>query len=207
MRTAVYLPVLSDARLNDTERRDVLAFVKARDWTLTETYGGADPLLGPGQRPGLLRMLRDGWRAQFEVIVVWDLSRLVRDSKELVGLLRQLAQMHVRLLAVKGDFDTDSGVGEASLKAAKILEELDREIRVQRVRWGQAEARKAGRRIGRPPRELDLDVLRQMRSRGQSIRQIARALGVAGSTVARRLKAVVPLAAATGRGCGVLPHD
>lgn len=207
MRAAIYLRVSSDARQSDFERREVLAFVDTRGWKVAETYLEAEQVCNRSRGPELARMLRDAWLTSFDVIVAWDLACLVRGSWELVGLLRQCGRMHVRLLAVRSGFDTDSGVGEATLRVANLFGKLDRQIRAEHIRAGLAKARTAGQRIGRPPRELDQFALQQLRSRGRSIRQIAHELGVATSTVARRLKSVTQGTAEAGPPTGGGAHE
>lgn len=188
MRAAVYLRVSAEDRGPSKERREALAFVNARGWNLVETYADAERPAGAGQRPELARMIRDGWSARFEVIVAWDLSRLVRSDGHFTGLLRRLSQMRVRLVGIRQGFDTESQLGEASLTLANMLGKIGRSNRGERVREGMGRARAAGKRIGRPAREVDLDELQRLRAEGKSIRQIARATGVPSSTVGKRLR-------------------
>ena len=68
-----------------------------------------------------------------------------------------------------------------------MFAELERSILIERVRAGMARARAEGKRIGRPVRVVDLQELRRLRVEGRSIRQIARAVGIPSSTVAKRL--------------------
>jgi DNA invertase Pin-like site-specific DNA recombinase len=189
MRVAVYLGMPSAAGMQEIARREVGAFVERRGWKVTETYVATEPSANASHEHARERMLRDARLTQFEAIVVWELTCLVRNSRELVTLLRQLGQLHVRLVAVRHGFDTDSGVGEDALRVATLFGKIDRQARADHVRVGLERAREAGRRIGRPPRNLDQTVLSQLRGDGKSIRQIARYLGVASSTVARHLKA------------------
>jgi DNA invertase Pin-like site-specific DNA recombinase len=134
-------------------------------------------------------------------VVVWDLSRMARSTLHALELLRELEHMKVRLIAVKQTFDTDTPLGKAFFTLAAMFAELERSILIERVRAGMARARAEGKRIGRPARFVDLVQLERLRAEGQSIRQIARRLGVSSSTVAKRLK-LTATAAATGGGHG-----
>ena len=51
-----------------------------------------------------------------------------------------------------------------------------------------ARVRREGKHVGRPRKEIDRDAMRTMRRKGQSIRQIARTLGLSASKVAAELK-------------------
>jgi DNA invertase Pin-like site-specific DNA recombinase len=79
-------------------------------------------------------------------------------------------------------------LGKAFFTIAAMFAELERSVLIERVRAGMARARAEGKRIGRPVRQVDLEELTRLRAAGRSIRQIARAMGVPGSTVAKRLK-------------------
>ena len=59
----------------------------------------------------------------------------------------------------------------------------------RKIKAGLRRARAAGVTLGRPPLEFDLERAFRLQKRGASIRDIARKLGVAKSTVADRLSA------------------
>ena len=120
--------------------------------------------------------------------MVWDLSRMARSTLHALQLLQEFEQMKVRLIAVKQTFDTDTPLGKAFFTLAAMFAELERSILIERVRAGMARARAEGKRIGRPERRVDLELLARLRAEGRSIRQIARTVGVPSSTVAKRLK-------------------
>ena len=93
-------------------------------------------------------------------------------------------------MAVKQTFDTETPLGKAFFTLAAMFAELERSILIERVKAGMARAKAEGKRIGRPVRALDLDTVRQLRSKGRSIRTIATELGVPRSTLAHRLQLV-----------------
>jgi len=63
--------------------------------------------------------------------------------------------------------------------------EFERELIRERVRSGIAAARAQGKRIGRPPRPVDADRVRELRSLGWSWARIASELGAGLGTVHR----------------------
>jgi DNA invertase Pin-like site-specific DNA recombinase len=126
---------------------------------------------------------------------------MARSTLHALELLRELEQMKVRLIAVKQTFDTDTPLGKAFFTLAAMFAELERSILIERVRAGMARARAEGRRIGRPPRVVNLEELRRLRAEGHSIRAIGRHLDVPSSTVAKRLGALaVPPVGPAGLG-------
>jgi putative DNA-invertase from lambdoid prophage Rac len=112
--------------------------------------------------------------------VITDILALDRAGIEVISLREQWLDMGgpVRnlLLAVFG----------------WIAEEERRQIS-SRSKAGVERARRQGKRIGRPQAELDLDRALDLRTRGLSVRQIARELRVPRSTLHRALLAVPKL--------------
>jgi DNA invertase Pin-like site-specific DNA recombinase len=187
MRVAVYLRVSTLDQDPESQGREVRAFVAGRGWEIIETYQDLGISGAKARRPALDRLLKDAWRGRFQAVVVWDLSRMARSTLNALQLLREFQEMKVRLIAVKQTFDTDTPLGRAFFTLAAMFAELEREILIERVRAGMARARAEGKRIGRPVRFMDLVELRRLREEGQSIREIARQVGVPRSTVAKRL--------------------
>lgn len=203
VRVAVYLRVSTLDQDPESQGREVRGFVAARGWEIVETYQDLGISGSKARRPGLDQLLKDAWRGRFQAVVVWDLSRMARSTLNALQLLQEFQDMKVRLVAVKQTFDTDTPLGRAFFTLAAMFAELEREILIERVRAGMARARAEGKRIGRPVRRVDLEELRRLRAAGRSIREIARALGVPRSTVAKRLAALphptAPLEAAEQR--------
>ena len=63
-----------------------------------------------------------------------------------------------------------------------------------------------GKRVGRPPRRVDLEELRRLRAQGLSIRQIARRMRISSSTIAKRLRELPPSAALPALRNGEVAH-
>lgn len=201
MKVALYLRVSTTDQDPETQAREVRAFVASRGWDVVETYQDVGVSGARVRRPGLDQLLKDAWRGRFEAVVVWDLSRMARSTLNALELLREFEQIKVRLIAVKQTFDTDTPLGKAFFTLAAMFAELERAILIERVRAGMARARAEGKRIGRPERRVDLELLARLRAEGRSIRQIARQLAVPSSTVAKRLKLLANQgAAACSRG-------
>ena len=188
MRVAAYLRVSTTDQDPETQGREVRAFVAARGWESVETYQDLGISGARARRPGLDQLVKDAWRGRFEAVVVWDLSRMARSTLHALQLLQEFEQMNVRLIAVKQTFDTGTPLWRAFFPLAAMFAELERSILIERVRAGMARARAEGKRIGRPERRVDLELLARLRAEGRSVRQIARDLAVPSSTVAKRLK-------------------
>ncbi len=202
MKAALYFRVSTVDQEAETQGREVRQFVAAHGWEVVEIYQDVGVSGARARRPALDRLLKDAWHGRFELVVVWDLSRLARSTLHALQLLQEFEQMKVRLIAVKQTFDTDTPLGRAFFTLAAMFAELERSILIERVRAGMARAKAEGKHIGRPVRKVDLEELGRLRNQGLSIRQIARRVAVPSSTVAKRLKLLGILPENSGDAAG-----
>jgi DNA invertase Pin-like site-specific DNA recombinase len=144
------------------------------------------------ERPGLtaaLDYLRPG-----DALVVWKLDRLGRSVKDVLTIADDLhaRRVGVRILTGKlaGSY-SPTGEGKFFFTMMAAFAELERDIIHERTMAGLTAARAQGRNGGRPT-VMDADKLaaaRARRARGESLTEIARALGVSRASVYRHLGA------------------
>ena len=81
----------------------------------------------------------------------------------------ELQRLNVDLVAVKQDLDTSTPSGRLVFGVLSTVAEFERDLLKERVRAGIAQARRAGKRIGRPPLRVlsaeDITRLREDRAR------------------------------------------
>jgi DNA invertase Pin-like site-specific DNA recombinase len=75
------------------------------------------------------------------------------------------------------------------------------------IRAGQARAREAGKKIGRPRVVVRVDKLVELRERGLSWREIARGMGVGVGTVRRAHRSALAEHEMCDKCVGDVPHD
>jgi DNA invertase Pin-like site-specific DNA recombinase len=85
--------------------------------------------------------------------------------------------------------DTTTPTGQLLFHIVGAVAQFERDLIAERVRAGIAHARAMGKRIGRPRAPIDAPAVASLRAQGQSLRQIARNLGVPVSRVRRALVA------------------
>jgi DNA invertase Pin-like site-specific DNA recombinase len=141
-------------------------------------------------RPGLaaaLEYLRSG-----DVLAVWKLDRLGRSVKEVLTLADDLHDRGVGLRILTGTLAgtyTPTGEGKFFFTVMAAVAELEQDLIHQRTMAGLAAARAQGR-IGGRPSVMDPDKLAAATARlarGQSITQIAKALGTSRATLYRHI--------------------
>jgi DNA invertase Pin-like site-specific DNA recombinase len=143
------------------------------------------------ERPGLAAAL-DYLRAG-DTLVVWKLDRLGRSVKEVLMTADDLHERGVAIRILTGTLAggySPKGEGKFFFTMMAAFAELERDIIHERTMAGLAAARAQGRTGGRPT-VMDPDKLaaaRARRTRGESVTEIAKALGVSRQTVYRALE-------------------
>ena len=187
LRAVQYLRVSrtdQDPRLQDDETKE---FITRRGWDLADTYTDHGVSGARDRRPELDRLLGDGRRRRFDVLVVWRSDRMFRSIKNMVVTLDELGALGIAFASVKESFDMTCPSGRLLMHVVSAMAEFERCILQERVCAGVAAARRRGVRVGRPPARLDVDHLRELRQQGWSVRRIADELHVGPSTVQRHL--------------------
>jgi DNA invertase Pin-like site-specific DNA recombinase len=163
------------------------AYIKDRGWMIVKQV--KDVGSGAKQRAGREELLRATRRREIDVVVVWRLDRWGRSVADLMVTLRELTDLGVGFVSLTEALDLTIPTGRAMAGLLAIFAEFEREILRERVRAGIAQARKEGRRHGRPPTaSLKAEEVRRLKAEQVSHSEIARRLGI-GRTSVRRLLA------------------
>lgn len=163
-------------------------YARQRGWTIvSETK---DVGSGSIQRPKREVLMKAARRRDTDVILVLRLDRWGRSVADLVMTLKELNELGVAFVSLTEALDLTTSSGRAMAGLLAVFAEFEREILCERVRAGLAQARKQGKRLGRPrSAALKADQVRQLTSEGFSQAEIARRLRI-GRTSVRRLLAV-----------------
>ena len=96
-----------------------------------------------------------------DTIVTTEISRITRSTKQLCDIIDLVKQKHLKLI-IKDSItidcsssDTIDPMSNAFLQVAAVFSELERNMIVDRVRSGMANARSKGVRLGRPKLTID----------------------------------------------------
>ena len=159
-----------------------------RGWHIVEEYVDEGVSGATASRPGLDRLLADGQRGRFDVLLVWKLDRLGRSLQHLLGVLDELAGWGVGFASVRdAGIDTTTPSGRLMLQLLGAFAEFEREMIRERVVAGVRRAQAAGKHCGRPRVDLDLRPAVAMLEQGHGLKTIAKATGVSRATLRRRL--------------------
>jgi DNA invertase Pin-like site-specific DNA recombinase len=179
-RAAIYVRVSTndqDTGLQETELRE---YVESRGWSCT-VYRDQGQSGAKNERPALTALMSDLGRRKADVLVVWALDRLARSLKHLLTIAEECRLLGVDLVSLRQNIDTTLPAGRLTFAVLGAVAEFEREMLRERVKAGMAQARRAGKRVGRPalrhfsPQELEK--MQSLRAQGTSIRKLATNFG------------------------------
>lgn len=135
----------------------------------------------------MLAFVRDG-----DVVIVSDISRLARNTADLLKIVEQLNSKGVEFVSLKEAIDTRTPQGKFMLTVFGAIAELERANILQRQAEGIAEAKKAGVYKGRKKMELDEKKFRSMvnewKAGERTAVSIQKAFGISAPTFYKKVK-------------------
>jgi DNA invertase Pin-like site-specific DNA recombinase len=186
-RVAVYLRVSTVDQHPETQVLDLRQLAEQRGFQIVEEY--TDVISGAkAKRPGLDRLMADARRGKFDAVVVWAFDRIARSVRHFLEVLDDLNHLNIEFISFRENVDTGGPLGRALIIIIGAIAELERNLIVERVRAGMRRAKLEGRRLGRPPLNVDRNALIHDRSRGQSLAALAKTYCISRASVARVLQ-------------------
>ena len=142
----------------------------------------------------LISQLKPGDR-----LIVSELSRLGRSTGEVIQLINQLSDIKVETIAIKQGFKISAKnrrdmTSKVMVTIFSLLAELERDLISDRTKMALAQAKAAGKKLGRPkgPGKSKLDgredEIKDLLSKGVTKANIARILGVAWGTLDNHIR-------------------
>ena len=174
---AVYVRVSTTEQETGMQEAELVEYCGRRGW-VSSMYRDRGQSGAKQERPALSALLRDLRKRKFDVILVWSLDRLARSLKQLLTISEECRSLGVDLVSLKQSIDTTLPAGRLTFQILGAVAEFERELLRERVKAGMAQAKRAGKRIGRPalrhfnPGELER--IRSLRLQGTSVRKLAK---------------------------------
>jgi DNA invertase Pin-like site-specific DNA recombinase len=163
-------------------------YSQRRGWEIAGEYVDEGISGSKERRPALDRLMADARRRGFDSVAVFRFDRFARSVSHLARALDEFRALGIEFASLHEAVDTSTPMGRAMFHIAGAFAELEREIIRERVRAGLANARRRGKKLGRPRAVVNPWQLRQAVSRGLSARAIARELGLSPTTVLAALR-------------------
>lgn len=182
-RVALYTRVSTDQQTTENQRRELAAYLAARQWQQTREYCDEGISGSLERRPALDELLRDARRRKFDVLVCWRLDRLGRNLKHLITLLEELRALGIEFVSIGEGIDCTTPAGRLQLHMLAALAEFERDRITERIRAGMNRRLAQGGTLGRPRQTIAPDDL--ARTMHLSTRKAGTLLGVSHAAVNR----------------------
>ena len=187
MRAAIYGRVSTTNHGQDVtlQTRELEQFAEARGWQMVGAYIDAGVSGTKDSRPELNRLMADAHKRCFDVVAVWRFDRFARSVSHLLRALETFSALGIAFVSLSEQMDTTTPTGKMVFTVLGAVAELERSLIVERVKAGLRNARAKGKRLGRPPKSVDLAAVARLRKQGRSWRAIASHLGIGLATLHR----------------------
>jgi DNA invertase Pin-like site-specific DNA recombinase len=182
IRVAIYTRVSTDDQSTKTQEHELRQYAKNRGWAVQRVYTDHGFSGASEKRPALDELLRETRKRKFDVVLVWKFDRFARSLRQLVSALELFRKFGIDFVSATEAIDTSLPSGELVFQIFGAIAQFERALIGERVKAGLAQARRNGKRIGRPPvRSLTPEErgrLRKEHLKGKSLRKLAESYGV-----------------------------
>lgn len=149
-RAAIYTRVSTqDQKTLKTQIERCEEYAEVREWVImhrvTEVASGAKSRT---KRNELLKLCR---QRKVDAVIVWKLDRWGRSVPDIVSSLQELQVLGVQFVSITEALDFTTPIGRAMSGLLAVFAEFERDMISERVKMGVSQARKKGKRLGRPP--------------------------------------------------------
>lgn len=204
MKAALFVRVSTKDQSYDRQIEDLTAYAKRQRYEIVEVF--TEKISGSktgNERVALGKMLKKASNKEFEVVLVTEVSRIGRNTLEVLKAVEQLCEYGVNLYIQSMNLETITNrrrnpVAQMLLTMLAEFARLERDTTIERIKSGIRQARKEGKHLGRPIGTVKSDeqlkkeykpVLRTLKQ-GISLRKTAKIHDLSLNTV-RKVNALV----------------
>ncbi len=182
-RVALYARVSTTDQSTDSQLLDLRRYVRERGWDIFREYVDEGISGTKDSRPALNELMNGAKKRRFDVVLVWRFDRFARSTKHLILALEEFKNLGIDFVSYQENIDTSSPLGSAIFTIISAVAQLERDIIAERVKAGLRRAKENGKKLGRPRASVDVEKIHSLRSKGLSLRAIAKETGVSRTTV------------------------
>jgi DNA invertase Pin-like site-specific DNA recombinase len=181
IKAALYTRVSTNFQNTDAQEVALKEFALNRGFEVMRIY--RDKMSGTkSSRPALDQLMDDAAKRKMDLVLVWKFDRFARSVSHLLRALETFRGLGIDFVSISESISTDTAAGKMVFTVLGAVAELERSLIAERVRMGVQNARKKGKRLGRPPiRQLsvaELENVKADRATGKfSLRKLAAKYG------------------------------
>ena len=152
LRVAIYARVSTSEQSPELQLRELRDYAGRRGFVVHREY--VDQASGDVRRrkwaPEFDALMVDARRRRFDCVLVWKYDRFARSLGALIAALQEFRDLGVDFISHTQAIDTTTPMGRLFFHVIGFFAEFEREVIVERVRAGLANARQG--QAARPPR-------------------------------------------------------
>jgi DNA invertase Pin-like site-specific DNA recombinase len=187
MKCAIYSRVSTSDQNVDMQLDELRAYCRRRGFQVAEEYVDRGISGARESRPALNRLLAGARQRQFDAVLVYRYDRFARSLRQLVNALGEFEALGIHFISLHEGVDTSTPSGRLVFGIFASIAEFERSLITERIKSGQAAAKRRGIKFGRPRVEVDAKRLIELRGNGVSYANIAKATGLSVGTIFRAL--------------------
>lgn len=147
----------------EAQVRQVQEYCRYNKMEGVEIYTDENQSGAKASRPGLDKLMAAVRRGEICSVIVPSFSRLARSTTHLLKALDEFREYNCSFISLSERLDTSTAAGKMAFTVLAAVSQLERELLIERVKVGLANARAKGKHIGRiktRPSELIRALLR-----------------------------------------------
>jgi DNA invertase Pin-like site-specific DNA recombinase len=180
-RVGLYLRVSTDAQQTKMQESELRRYAEARGWEIQHIYSDRGVSGRKDIRPALQELMAACRQRKIDVVLVWKFDRFARSLRHLVTALEEFKHLGVDFISATEGIDTTLPSGELVFQIFGAVAQFEASLTSERVRAGLAEAKRNGKRLGRPAikklSQAEIIQLRAARRKGMTLRRLASQFG------------------------------
>jgi len=184
MNAAIYARVstLHNGQSPEMQLNELKEYCLRRGWAVVNEFVDEGISGSKDSRPELNKLMADGHKRKFDVVVVWKFDRFARSVSHLLRALETFNSLGIGFVSLSEQIDTSTPMGKMIFTVLGSVAELERSLIAERVRAGLRNAKAKGQRLGRPTIQVDTALIHSLRAKGRSYKMIGAELGISTGT-------------------------
>jgi len=160
VKAAIYARVSTVEQNPEAQLHELRAYVEKRGFVLHKEY--VDHVSGDFEKRKKKRkprdlayqeLMDDAQKRLIDCVIVWKYDRFARSLSVLVEALNHFNKLGIDFISYTQNIDTTTPMGRLFYNVIGSFSEFEREMIVERVRAGLANAKAKGIKLGRPEKD------------------------------------------------------
>ena len=187
MKAVIYSRVSTNDQTVDNQLKILREVAEKKGLEVVQEISdeGISGAKGRDEREGFNELIKGSIQKEWDIILVWDVSRLGRSLQHLVSFLDDIHSAKCDLYIHQSGLDTSTASGKMMFQMIGVFSEFERSMIRERVIAGQQRAKAEGKHIGRKTNvnEGTLNAVKHLRENNVPIKRIAKNLKIGVGTV------------------------